>query len=65
MRCGYVESSYLVSTFGNPALLDPVQDAQLTSIISPAEIQSSGKLRKVAMQMNRPTAPDVDRSSRS
>jgi len=51
VRCGYAESSYLVSTFGNPALLDPLQDPDLTSIITPAEINSSSKLRKVASAM--------------
>jgi hypothetical protein len=51
VRCGYAESSYLVSTFGNPALLDPLQDPDLTAIISPAEIASSSKLRKVASAM--------------
>jgi hypothetical protein len=51
VRCGYAESSYLVSTFGNPALLDPLQDPDLTAIISPAEINGNGKLRKVASAM--------------
>ena len=51
VRCGYVESSYLVSTFGNPALLDPLQDPDLLSIVSAQEIQNSSKLRKVAAVM--------------
>ena len=51
VRCGYAESSYLVSTFGNPALLDPLQDPELLSIISAGEINSSSKLRKVASAM--------------
>ncbi len=51
VRCGYAESSYLVSTFGNPALLDPLQDPDILAIISAQEIQSSSKLRKVASAM--------------
>lgn len=51
VRCGYVESSYLVTTFGNPALLDPLQDPDILSIISAQEIGSSSKLRKVASVM--------------
>ena len=52
VRCGYAESSYLVSTFGNPALLDPLQDPDLLSIISANEIANSSKLRKVASAMH-------------
>ncbi len=51
VRCGYAESSYLVSTFGNPALLDPLQDPDLLAIISANEINNNGKLRKVASAM--------------
>lgn len=51
VRCGYAESSYLVSTFGNPALLDPLQDPDILAILSAQEIQSSSKLRKVASAM--------------
>jgi hypothetical protein len=51
VRCGYAEASYLVTTFGNPALLDPLQDPDLTAIISPAEISASSKLRKTASVM--------------
>ncbi len=54
VRCGYVESSYLVSTFGNPALLDPLQDpeitGQATSIFTAAELNNS-KFRKTASVM--------------
>jgi hypothetical protein len=54
VRCSYVESSYLVSTFGNPALLDPRQDAditgQATSIFTAAELNNS-KFRKTASVM--------------
>ncbi len=54
VRCGYVESSYLVSAFGNPALLDPLQDPDITGvggIISAAEINNNSKLRKTASVM--------------
>jgi hypothetical protein len=56
VRCGYAESSYLVSTFGNPALLDPLQDPDLIRVgdptsITAAEINNNGKLRKVASAM--------------
>ena len=51
VRCGYVESSYLVSAFGNPALLDPLQDPDLLAIMSAAEISNNSKLRKTAAVM--------------
>ncbi len=54
VRCGYAESSYLVGAFGNPAMLDPLQDPLITGaggIITAAEINNSSKLRKTASVM--------------
>jgi hypothetical protein len=48
--CSYVESTSLVSTFGNPALLDPLQDPDITAIFSAADL-TSGKNIKTASVM--------------
>ena len=50
IRCGYVESTSLVSTFGNPALLDPLADANITSIFNGGELNQD-KFRKTASVM--------------
>jgi len=54
VECGYVESSYLVGTFGDPSQLDPFQDDDITglatSIFDAGEI-AQGDFRKTASVM--------------
>jgi hypothetical protein len=50
IRCGYVESTSLVSTFGNPALLNPLTDPNITTIFSNNELNQD-KNRKTASVM--------------
>ena len=50
IRCQYAESTQLVSAFGNPALLDPLADADITTIFSAAELNQE-KFRKTASVM--------------
>ena len=49
IRCGYVESTALVSAFGNPTLLDPLADTDIADASSaPASSTrtSSGRRRR-------------------
>jgi hypothetical protein len=50
IRCQYAESTQLVSAFGNPALLDPLADADITTIFNAAELNQE-KFRKTASVM--------------
>jgi len=50
IRCGYVESTALVSAFGNPALLDPLADTDITTIFQAGELNQD-KFRKTASVM--------------
>ena len=50
IHCSYVESTSLVSTFGNPALLDPLQDTDITAIFSNNEL-GQDTFRKTASVM--------------
>jgi hypothetical protein len=54
VRCSFIEATDLVSTFGNPALLDPTSDpdivGQLGSILSAQEL-GEDKFRKTASVM--------------
>ncbi len=54
VRCGYVESTYLVNTFGNPDAVNPEVDplivGQVDSIFTAAELDNS-KFRKTASVM--------------
>ena len=54
IRCGYVESTDKVATFGDPTALDPRNDPDITgaagSILGPGEIDQS-ELRKTASVM--------------
>jgi hypothetical protein len=48
--CSYVESTSLVQTFGNPSLLNPLTDPNITSIFSAGELNQD-KFRKTASVM--------------
>ncbi len=54
IRCGYLQSTRLVEQFGNPSLLDPLRDADITgqgtSIFSAGEI-ATGDFSKTASVM--------------
>jgi len=54
IRCGYLQSTRLVEQFGNPALLDPLRDPDITgqgtSIFSGAEL-GTGDFQKTAAVM--------------
>ena len=50
IRCGYVESTALVSAFGNPSLLDPLADTDITTIFQAGELNQD-KFRKTASVM--------------
>jgi len=50
IRCGYVESTALVSAFGNPSLLDPLADTDITTIFNAGELNQD-KFRKTASVM--------------
>jgi hypothetical protein len=50
IHCGYVESTALVSAFGNPALLNPLTDPDITTIFSGGEL-NQGTFRKTASVM--------------
>jgi hypothetical protein len=54
IRCGFIESSQLVATFGNPALLNPLGDPEIVngpaSIFTAAELDQS-KFEKTAAVM--------------
>ena len=54
VRCGYVKSADLADRFGNPAQLDPAQDAAIvgpSGIFSQAEFDGDGEFRKTASVM--------------
>ena len=54
IKCGYLQSTRLVEQFGNPALLDPLADPDITgqgtSIFSAAEL-ATGEFQKTAAVM--------------
>ena len=50
INCSYQETTELVGQFGDPNQVDPLQDPQLTAIISPAEFNQS-EFRKTASIM--------------
>jgi hypothetical protein len=53
IRCGYLQSTRLVEQFGNPALLDPLADADITgqgtSIFSGGELQNGNFLKTASV----------------
>lgn len=51
IMCGYIESTDLVENFGNPDQVDPLLDANLTSVLSAAEINGQSTFRKTASVM--------------